>query len=63
MIKESVKEDIDVIQLFEMTSPKKHFREIKYFSTDGSTMPNGIGYQRGHFIHECKVNAEKFILP
>ena len=62
MIKESVKEDIDVIQLFEMTSPKKHFREIKYFSTDGSTMPNGIGYQRGNFIHECKVNAEKFIL-
>lgn len=62
MINESVKKDIDVIQLFETTSPKKHFREIKYFSTDGSTMPNGICYQRGHFIHECNVNAEKFIL-
>lgn len=62
MIKESVKDVIDVIQLFEMTSPKKYFREIKYFSTDGSTMPNGIGYQRGNFIHECYVNAEKFIL-
>lgn len=42
MIKELVKEVIDVVQLFEMASPKKHFSKIKYLSTDGSTMPNGI---------------------
>lgn len=42
MIKELVKEVIDVVQLFEMASQKKHFSKIKYLSTDGSTMPNGI---------------------
>lgn len=37
-------------------------KEIRYFSTDGKTMPNGIGFQRGNFLHECKVNSESFKL-
>lgn len=40
----------------------KHFREVKYFSKNGKTMPNGIGYQRGNFIKECKDNKNAFIL-
>ena len=39
-----------------------HFKEIKYFSLDGKTMPNGIAFERGNFIHECKLNSEKFTL-
>ena len=36
------------------------FREIKYFSSDGKGMPNGVGFQRGSFLHECKKNREAF---
>lgn len=36
------------------------FKEVRYFSRDGSTMPNGIGFQRGNFLHEGKVNKEAF---
>jgi hypothetical protein len=37
-----------------------HFKEIKYFSPDGESMPNSIGFQRGNFLHECKKNREAF---
>jgi len=37
-----------------------HFREIKNFSPEGKCMPNGIGIQRGGFLHECKKNREAF---
>lgn len=37
-----------------------HFHEIKYFSKDGKSLPNGIGFQKGNFLHECKINAESF---
>jgi hypothetical protein len=40
----------------------RHFKEIKYFSRDGRTMPNGIGFQRGNFIKECADNANSFVL-
>lgn len=40
----------------------KHFKEIRYFSKDGKSLPNGIGFQRGNFLHECKVNSEAFLL-
>ena len=40
----------------------RHFKEIKYFSRDGLTMPNGIGFQRGNFIKECSNNANNFVL-
>lgn len=40
----------------------RHFKEIKYFSRDGLTMPNGIGFQRGNFIKECSDNANSFAL-
>ena len=40
----------------------RHFKEIKYFSRDGLTMPNGIGFQRGNFIKECADNANSFVL-
>jgi hypothetical protein len=39
---------------------KVHFKEIKYFSPDGKSMPNGIGIQRGGFLHECMKNKEAF---
>ena len=38
----------------------KRFREIKYFSPDGKGMPNGVGFQRGNFLHECQKNQEAF---
>lgn len=38
------------------------FREIKYFHPNGKTMPNGSHYQRGGFLHECKMNKDSFIL-
>lgn len=37
-------------------------KEIRYFSRDGKSMPNGIGFQRGNFLHECKNNREAFVL-
>ena len=39
-----------------------HFKEIKYFSPDGKTMPNSIAFERGNFFHECRLNSEKFII-
>ena len=39
---------------------KVHFKEIKHFSPDGKSMPNGIGFQRGAFLHECKKNKDAF---
>ena len=39
---------------------KVHFKEIKYFSPDGKSMPNGIGFQRGGYLHKCKKNKEAF---
>ena len=44
-IKESINEVLEIYRLYENTSPKKVFKEIKYFSSNGKTMPNGIGYQ------------------
>lgn len=38
------------------------FREIKYFHPNGNSMPNGSHYQRGGFLHECKINRDSFIL-
>lgn len=51
-----------IVKLFESTNPKKCFKEIKYFSRDGSTMPNGNALQRGGFLHECRENKEAFTL-
>ena len=61
-VKKSINEVLEIYRLYENTSPKKVFKEVKYFSSNGKTMPNGIGYQRGNFLHECKVNSEQFIL-
>lgn len=47
--------------MLESCSPK-HFRPIKYFSKDGRTMPNGVGFQKGGFLRECKINSESFVL-
>lgn len=35
-------------------------KEIKYFSPNGKKMPNGSHYHKGGFLHECKLNSEKF---
>ncbi|MBR5862989.1 MAG: hypothetical protein IKY76_00320 [Alistipes sp.] len=42
--------------------PRRHFREVKYFSPDGRDMPNGVGFQRGNFIKSCADNARNFTL-
>lgn len=39
-----------------------HFRIIKYFDPEGRSMPNGIGFQRGNFLHQCRLNADKFVV-
>ena len=36
-------------------------REIRNFSPDGSTMPNGVNVQRGGFLVECHRNANAFV--
>lgn len=51
-----------IVKLFESTNPKKAFKEIKYFSKDGSSMPNGHGIQRGGFLRECRENKNAFVL-
>lgn len=43
-------------------SSVRHFKEITYFSPDGKKMPNGVAFQRGGFLHECKENADKFVV-
>ena len=40
----------------------RHFKEIKYFSKDGRSLPNGVGFQRGNFLKECADNANSFVL-
>lgn len=47
---------------WEKCNPKKCFKEVRYFSRNGKGMPNGVGFQRGGFLHECKINAESFVL-
>ena len=44
-------------RLIEKSTP---FHEVKYFHSSGKSMPNGINYQRGNYIHECSINATKF---
>ena len=36
-------------------------RGIKYFSTNGTDMPNGINIQRGGFLVECEKNGRNFV--
>ena len=35
---------------------------VKHFHPEGKGMPNGSHYQRGGFLHECKENANSFVL-
>ena len=62
LVKAKTRKVLEIFKLFEVSSKGGYFKEIKYFSPDGSTMPNGIGFQRGNFLHECKVNREAFVL-
>lgn len=48
-------------ELYKSCSPN-HFKEIKYFSPDGKSMPNGHSLQRGGFIQECRRNSNNFVL-
>lgn len=41
---------------------RKVFREVKYFSRSGKTIPTGVYYVRGAFIRECRVNSDAFML-
>lgn len=40
----------------------RNFKEIKYFSKDGRSMPNGVGFQRGNFFKESADNVSNFVL-
>lgn len=62
LIKERARDTLEVLALFENTNPRSFFKEIKYFSRDGKGMPNGVAFQRGNFLKECKDNREAFIL-
>ena len=61
-LKKPLTNEEKLVKLFESTNPKKAFNEIKYFSRDGSSMPNGSAMQRGGFLHECKVNKDAFVI-
>lgn len=39
-----------------------HFKVVKYFHPSGKSMPNGIGFQRGWFLKECRDNANRFVI-
>ena len=52
---------ICVNKIFDYFS-RRHFSEIKYFSRDGKSMPNGMGFQRGNFLKGCADNANSFVL-
>ena len=52
---------ICVNKIFDYFS-RRHFSEIKYFSRDGKSMPNGEGFQRGNFLKGCADNANSFVL-
>ena len=60
--KKTLTKEEKIEKLFESTNPKKAFKEIKYFSRDGSSMPNGSAIQRGGFLHECRMNKEAFVI-
>ena len=62
IIREKAKDITNIISLFEETNPRAFFKEIKYFSPDGNEMPNGIAFQRGNFLKECKDNLNVFVL-
>lgn len=40
---------------------KINIKEIKHFSPDGKSMPNGVFYQKGGFLMECDKNFNNFI--
>lgn len=63
VLSESLSEITYYDELYEACNPKKHFKEIKYFSTDGrKTIPNGHPLQKGGFLSECRKNLDSFSL-
>lgn len=42
-------------------SGRMNIRSIKYFSTTGLDMPNGVNIQRGGFLTECRKNERAFV--
>lgn len=62
LIRERARDTLEVLTLFEEANPRSFFKEIKYFSRDGKGMPNGVAFQRGNFLKECKDNREAFVL-
>ena len=37
-------------------------QKITYFHPSGKTLPNGSHFQRGGFLHDCRLNKEAFTL-
>ena len=64
MIQKSRLKHIIKESIIKVLSETKHtnWTEVKYFHPDGKPMPNGSHYQRGYFIHECKKNANNFVV-
>jgi hypothetical protein len=48
------------MKLFTNFTNKYTIKEIKYFSTNGDTLPNGHQIQKAGFIKECNDNSDKF---
>lgn len=43
---------------------KYRILHIKYFSEGGrDRLPDGSHYQKGGYLHECELNAQKFRIP
>ena len=58
-ISQIVKESINKVLKDNKTTK---WSEVQYFHPEGKKMPNGSNYQRGGFLHECKINKNNFIL-
>lgn len=40
----------------------KNIHEVKYFHPSGKSLPNGIYYERGYFLNECRKNKNSYII-
>ena len=50
------------LQPWESGKVKTKTEEIKYFHPSGKPLPNGSHFQRGGFLHKCRVNKDAFTL-
>ena len=39
-----------------------NIHEVKYFHPSGMSLPNGVYYEHGYFLNECRKNKNSYIL-